>query len=141
MRRFVRVSTFDSLLLLCFSLAASISGFFSSSPSCPRILVSFCFCDVRASKRIDRPALQFVMLKLMQPAIVQTITFGKFEKTCACNLKEFKVYGGAQKENMVELVSAGLNNDSRPETFEVLHAIRGVTFPIQYLKVSMLAGA
>lgn len=47
---------------------------------------------------------QFLTLKLERPAIVKTITFGKYEKTHVCNLKKFKVFGGLNDENMVELV-------------------------------------
>ena len=44
------------------------------------------------------------MLKLEHPSIVETITFGKYEKTHVCNLKKFKVYGGLNDENMIELL-------------------------------------
>lgn len=49
--------------------------------------------------------LQYLILKLERPAIVQSITFGKYEKTHVCNLKKFKVYGGMSEENMTELLS------------------------------------
>lgn len=48
---------------------------------------------------------QFLILKLERPAIVQSITFGKYEKTHVCNLKKFKVFGGMSEENMTELLS------------------------------------
>lgn len=48
--------------------------------------------------------MQYLILKLQQPAIVQTITFGKYEKTHVCNIKKFKVYGGLEEENMMELL-------------------------------------
>ena len=44
------------------------------------------------------------MLKLEHPSIVETITFGKYEKTHVCNLKKFKVFGGLNDENMIELL-------------------------------------
>ena len=47
---------------------------------------------------------QFLVLKLENPSIVHTITFGKFEKMHVCNLKKFKVYGGLTDENMIELL-------------------------------------
>ena len=34
---------------------------------------------------------QFIMLKLNEPAIVRSITFGKYDKDHVCNLKKFKV--------------------------------------------------
>jgi hypothetical protein len=46
-----------------------------------------------------------LILKLERPAIVQNITFGKYEKTHVCNLKKFKVFGGMNEENMTELLS------------------------------------
>lgn len=49
--------------------------------------------------------LQFLILKMERPAIVQSITFGKYEKTHVCNLKKFKVFGGMSEENMTELLS------------------------------------
>ncbi|XP_044534950.1 muskelin [Gracilinanus agilis] len=48
---------------------------------------------------------QYLILKLERPAIVQSITFGKYEKTHVCNLKKFKVFGGMNEENMTELLS------------------------------------
>ena len=47
---------------------------------------------------------QFLVLKLERPSIVETITFGKYEKTHVCNLKKFKIYGGLTDENMIELL-------------------------------------
>lgn len=44
-------------------------------------------------------------MKLERPAVVQSITFGKYEKTHVCNLKKFKVFGGMSEENMTELLS------------------------------------
>ncbi len=49
-------------------------------------------------------APQFLLLKLSRMSVVTSITFGKFEKTHVCNLKRFKIYGGAVKEQMVELL-------------------------------------
>lgn len=49
--------------------------------------------------------LQYLILKLERPAIVQSITFGKYEKTHVCNLKKFKVFGGMNEENMTDLLS------------------------------------
>ena len=44
--------------------------------------------------------LQFLMLELERPAIVHTITFGKYEKTHVCNLKRLQVYGGLSEEKL-----------------------------------------
>ena len=57
---------------------------------------------------ISNPSIfpQYLTLKLQRPAIVQTIKFGKYEKTHVCNLKMFKIYGGLSDENMIELIEA-----------------------------------
>lgn len=47
---------------------------------------------------------QFLVLKLDQPAIIDSITFGKYEKTHVCNLKKFKVFGGPSEDLMIELL-------------------------------------
>uniref|UniRef100_T1J0F1 Muskelin N-terminal domain-containing protein n=1 Tax=Strigamia maritima TaxID=126957 RepID=T1J0F1_STRMM len=78
---------------------------------------------------------QFLTLKLEHAAIVQTIGFGKYEKTHVCNLKKFKVFGGLNDENMVELVESGLKNDHQPETFYLKHTIDGNMFPCRYIKI------
>lgn len=52
----------------------------------------------------DILVFQFLILKLQYPSVVKTITFGKYEKTHVCNIKKFKVYGGLEPENMMELL-------------------------------------
>ncbi|XP_008476219.1 muskelin-like [Diaphorina citri] len=47
---------------------------------------------------------QYLVLKLERPAIVKTITFGKFEKTHVCNLKKFKIFGGLDENTTIELL-------------------------------------
>jgi hypothetical protein len=64
---------------------------------------------------------QFLMLKMPNLAIVQTITFGKYHKVHVCNLKEFKVFGGQSPNCMFELLHAGLKNDTESETFTLKH--------------------
>lgn len=76
------------MLLLC-----------SPAISCTSYIIS-CFFFVSLSL-----SDQFLILKLERPAIVQSITFGKYEKTHVCNLKKFKVFGGMSEENMTELLS------------------------------------
>ncbi|XP_012278648.1 muskelin isoform X2 [Orussus abietinus] len=80
---------------------------------------------------------QFLILKLQSPSIVKTITFGKYERTHVCNIKKFKVYGGLEPENMMELLESGLKNDSVPETFDLKHVkgSEGHYFPIRYIKI------
>uniref|UniRef100_A0A670JH25 Muskelin N-terminal domain-containing protein n=1 Tax=Podarcis muralis TaxID=64176 RepID=A0A670JH25_PODMU len=45
----------------------------------------------RCSSESNSPP-QYLILKLERPAIVQSITSGKYEKTHVCNLKKFKVF-------------------------------------------------
>ncbi|XP_046436398.1 muskelin isoform X1 [Neodiprion lecontei] len=80
---------------------------------------------------------QFLILKLQHQSIVKTITFGKYEKTHVCNIKKFKVFGGLEPENMMELLESGLKNDSTPETFDLKHVVGNDEnyFPIKYLKI------
>lgn len=78
---------------------------------------------------------QFLMLKLSKFAVVHTIKFGKYEKTHVCNLKKFKVYGGLEEDHMLELLEAGLKNDSKPETFFLRHKVGGKPFACRYLKI------
>ena len=47
---------------------------------------------------------QYLVLALSRPAVVTSITFGKYEKNHVCNLKRFKVFGGMEEENMIELL-------------------------------------
>ena len=44
--------------------------------------------------------LQYLTLRLDQPAIVCSIQFGKYEKSHACNLRKFIVHGGMDCEHM-----------------------------------------
>ena len=48
--------------------------------------------------------VQFLILKLDKPAVVMTVTFGKYEKTHVCNLRKFKIYGGLNDDHMTELL-------------------------------------
>ncbi|KAG2460382.1 MKLN1 protein, partial [Polypterus senegalus] len=78
---------------------------------------------------------QYLILKLERPAIAQSITFGKYEKTHVCNLKKFKVFGGMSEENMTELLSSGLKNDYNKETFTLKHKIDEQMFPCRFIKI------
>ncbi|XP_009958218.1 PREDICTED: muskelin-like, partial [Leptosomus discolor] len=77
----------------------------------------------------------YLILKLERPAIVQSITFGKYEKTHVCNLKKFKVFGGMNEENMTDLLSSGLKNDYNKETFTLKHKIDEQMFPCRFIKI------
>jgi len=45
-----------------------------------------------------------LLLKLAKPAVVRSITFGKYEKMHVCNMKKFVLYGGLIEENMIPLL-------------------------------------
>jgi len=84
-----------------------------------------------SSGSTDTP--QYLTLKLERLAIAHTITFGKFEKSHVCNLKKFKVYGGVDEDNLIELLEGGLRNDNEYETFMLKHKIEG-NFSLQVHK-------
>ncbi|XP_069681633.1 muskelin [Periplaneta americana] len=81
---------------------------------------------------------QYLTLKLQKHSIVESITFGKYEKTHVCNLKKFKVFGGLQDDNMIELLENGLKNDSTAETFQLRHTVGDRPFPCRYIKIMPL---
>lgn len=68
--------------------------------------VTFCSHVGKLCRNVFCFASQFLTLKLARPAIVQTIRFGKYEKTHVCNLKLFRIYGGLSDENMIHLLEA-----------------------------------
>uniref|UniRef100_A0A8C5P2A1 Muskelin N-terminal domain-containing protein n=1 Tax=Jaculus jaculus TaxID=51337 RepID=A0A8C5P2A1_JACJA len=70
---------------------------------------------------------QYLILKLERPAIVQNITFGKYEKTHV-------FFGGMNEENMTELLSSGLKNDNNIEIFTLKHKIDEQIFPCRFIK-------
>lgn len=78
---------------------------------------------------------QFITLKLKRPSIVRYVTFGKYEKTHVCNLKRFKIFGGVDETNMVELLDSGLRNDNQSESFCLRYRLENNPFPISFVKV------
>ncbi|KAJ1663246.1 hypothetical protein EV178_005187 [Coemansia sp. RSA 1646] len=81
---------------------------------------------------------QFITLRLEHPALVRSITFGKYYKTHVCNLKEFKVFGGMTEDNMTELLYSGLRNDSESETISLRQKLHGFYIPCRYIKIQPL---
>jgi len=75
------------------------------------------------------------MLSLESPSIIKNIQFGKYEKTHVCNLKKFKVYGGMDPDNLLELLNSGLKNDSTPESFLLKHKLHGQPIPSKLVKI------
>ena len=79
---------------------------------------------------------QYLTLKVeSRTSVITSITFGKYEKTHVCNLKRFKVYGGFEEGNMIELIDTGLRNDAEKETFTLRHVVKGQYFPCKYVKI------
>lgn len=77
------------------------------------------------------------MLRLQRPSVISHIKFGKHEKTHVCNLKKFRVFGGLDSDDKLELLfDGGLKNDSVPETFELRHTDGGGDLmPLVYIKI------
>lgn len=65
----------------------------------------------------------------------ETITFGKYHKVHVCNLKEFKVFGGQDPDNLLLLLHAGLRNDTEPETFSLKHIFNDVVSKRESVRV------
>ncbi|XP_012567064.2 muskelin isoform X1 [Hydra vulgaris] len=82
---------------------------------------------------------QYIILKLVQPSIVTAITFGKFEKTHVCNLRKFTITGGASPDHQVHLLTSGLKNDNKKETFSLKHELQGKKFVCEYIKIVPVA--
>jgi len=54
---------------------------------------------------------------LEKPSIVETITFGKYEKTHVCNLKKFKIFGGVSDSHMIQLLERLVFNNLQLITY------------------------
>ena len=78
---------------------------------------------------------QFLTLRLERPAVVTAITFGKYEKAHVCNLKHFRVLGGPEEDNMVELLEGGLKNDTAAEQFSLRHHLNQQLYPVSLVKI------
>ncbi|KAG0826673.1 hypothetical protein G6F18_009843 [Rhizopus arrhizus] len=82
---------------------------------------------------------QYVTLKLEKPVVACQMLFGKFHRPHVCNLKEFKIFGGLDPNNLNEILHDGLNNDTETETFPLRYTYDNMVFPIQYIKISPIA--
>ncbi|KIJ07718.1 hypothetical protein PAXINDRAFT_89958, partial [Paxillus involutus ATCC 200175] len=55
-------------------------------------------------------------------------------------VKEFKLYVGLSPDHMIQVLHAGLKDDTTPETFSVTHVNRdGATFPTRFIKIVPLS--
>lgn len=89
---------------------------------------------------------------------MKKIKFGKYEKNHVCNLRKFKIFGGLDEDNMIQLFEGyifsnfcdkcndtflhnfrGLKNDTTPETFNIEHKTEnGDILPIMFLQIMPL---
>ncbi|KAF8658335.1 hypothetical protein AX16_002101 [Volvariella volvacea WC 439] len=64
----------------------------------------------------------------------------QYWKSHPCNMKEFKIFVGNSSGHMMEVLHAGLKNDSIPETFPIKYINSvGVCFPTRYVKIVPLS--
>ncbi|KAJ2765971.1 hypothetical protein IWQ56_003894, partial [Coemansia nantahalensis] len=56
----------------------------------------------------------------------------------ACNLKEFKVFGGTTEDEMVELLHSGLRNDGEAEIIALQQKLHRCYIPCQFIKIQPL---
>ena len=70
---------------------------------------------------------EFIYLKLEKTSIIYMITFGKFRDPT--NLKEFKIFAGMDKNNMIEILHSGLSYDMEYEPFTVRKEYKGNLIP------------
>ncbi|KAI5480427.1 hypothetical protein MNV49_000580 [Pseudohyphozyma bogoriensis] len=99
------------------------------------------------SHKTFKREVQYIILELEQPAVVQRIGFGKYHKTHPCNLAEFSVSGGLSPNPryMELLYHGGLKNDSQKETFDLKTSNKNsrlrddVLLPVKYLRIDAYA--
>ena len=76
---------------------------------------------------------EFVILKLERTSIVQLLTFGKYNDPTS--LKEFKLYSGMDKNQMVEILHSTLRKEHEYETLSINYTINNKPIPSNYLKI------
>jgi hypothetical protein len=72
---------------------------------------------------------EFVFLQLERISVLSSIVFGKFKECDPTNLKEFKVFVGLDKDNLIEVLSAGMSSDNDYEEFPVKNFIEDCYIP------------
>ncbi|CAO3593221.1 unnamed protein product [Absidia cylindrospora] len=78
---------------------------------------------------------QFITLRFDQPVVARALLWGKFHRSHVCNVKEFKVFGGMDPNNMSELLYQVLQNHNKPEVFKLRYTYQDLVIPIQYIKI------
>ncbi|KAI8869447.1 hypothetical protein GQ42DRAFT_147108, partial [Ramicandelaber brevisporus] len=95
---------------------------------------------------------QFLTLRLVKPAIVHSITFGKFRSPHVCNVKLFKVKVGMNdnENEMVQVLYGMLANSTTKETFQLIKnghlgmdsnssSDSGIPLVAQYIRIEPLS--
>jgi hypothetical protein len=77
---------------------------------------------------------EFLYLKLEKTSIVYIVTFGKFRDPT--NLKEFKIFAGMDKTNMIEILHSGLSYDNDYESFTVCYQWNQTLIPCKYFVIN-----
>ncbi|KAL0490774.1 muskelin [Acrasis kona] len=80
-------------------------------------------------------------IKLKNTSVAYAIKFGKCSKQNASSMKEFKVYGGVDKQKMLLLATASisaLKNDDESETFSLKYTLatnHEIVYPVLYINI------
>ena len=129
-RMFILIQLYHIVLIILQMLNVCIVSIPSS------VILSVCLILIiyRWSSDTNTPP-QFLTLRLERPAVVTAITFGKYEKAHVCNLKHFRVLGGPDEDNMVELLEGGLKNDTAAEQFSLRHHLNQQLYPVSLVKI------
>lgn len=79
--------------------------------------------DSAAVRRVRELARdrQYILLRLDQLALVQSITFGKPSKPNPCNIKDADVYCGRDKQHLSHALRVTMANDPHYESFSIPH--------------------
>ncbi|CAD6911474.1 unnamed protein product, partial [Tilletia controversa] len=83
----------------------------------------------------------YLLLRLAYPAVLRTIRFGKYHKSHATTMRDFKVYAGPTRHasSMTRIVRDSCRDDAKPQDFACTHTDDdGVPFPVRYIRVEPL---
>ncbi|KAI0675374.1 Muskelin [Trametes maxima] len=85
----------------------------------------------------------WIRLRLKRLSVLKSITFGKFHEGHPCTVKKFKVFAGADKRYMEEILCATLVNNNKSETFSAGLKkgpdSKGFPSPIKYIEIVPLS--
>lgn len=77
---------------------------------------------------------QYIVLKLKQPAVLTTISFGKYCKIHVCNVRELKVYS-----DDFEILKCSLKNDTEKETYNLAYTTGNTYLISQKIRICPLS--